>query len=75
MEKSWHEDCGKCRGKGYIVKVNGEWLKARRDAADVSLRELGKALGFSAMFLSDIEHNRRNCSEKVLKAYEGLKKP
>jgi transcriptional regulator with XRE-family HTH domain len=37
----------------------GEYLKHKRDEKQISLRELARALGVSAPFLSDVENNRR----------------
>ncbi len=50
------------------MKTLGERIKELRDAADMSLRELGKkAGGLSPVFLSDVELGRRFPSEDVLK--------
>lgn len=52
----------------YIMKTLGERIKELRDAADLSLRELGKkAGGLSPVFLSDVELGRRFPSEDALK--------
>jgi transcriptional regulator with XRE-family HTH domain len=45
----------------------GQYIRERREARDLSLRELAKKLDCSAAFLSDIELGRRYPSEKVLK--------
>jgi transcriptional regulator with XRE-family HTH domain len=37
----------------------GEYLKHKREEKQISLRELARALGVSAPFLSDVENNRR----------------
>jgi transcriptional regulator with XRE-family HTH domain len=37
----------------------GEYLKHKRDEKQISLREVARALGVSAPFLSDVENNRR----------------
>lgn len=50
------------------MKTLGERIKELRDAADMSLRELGKnAGGLSPVFLSDVELGRRFPSEDALK--------
>jgi transcriptional regulator with XRE-family HTH domain len=38
----------------------GEFLRYARQSAGVSQRELGKILGVSSGYLSDVEHDRRN---------------
>lgn len=49
------------------MKSLGERIKELRDAADLSLRDLGKkAGGLSPVFLSDIELGRRFPSEEAL---------
>ena len=52
--------------------TNGEWLRTQRKQAGLSLRALGQRLHFSAPYLSDVERNRRGCTEKILAAYEAL---
>jgi transcriptional regulator with XRE-family HTH domain len=44
----------------------GQEIRRRRLAAGISLRGLAAKLGISAAHLSDIEHNRRRPSEKLL---------
>jgi len=44
----------------------GQEIRRRRVAAGISLRGLAAKLGISAAHLSDIEHNRRRPSEKLL---------
>jgi len=51
----------------YSMKTLGERIKELRDAADLSLRDLGKkAGGLSPVFLSDIELGRRFPSDEAL---------
>jgi hypothetical protein len=52
--------------------VDGGWLRERRELAGVTLREMGRRLGFSAPYLSDVEWNRRNRLPAIVKAYEAL---
>lgn len=54
--------------------INGRWLRHERELAGLTLREMAQRLGFSAAFLCDVEHDRRNCSPKVREAYEGLRR-
>jgi transcriptional regulator with XRE-family HTH domain len=44
----------------------GQKIRQLREAKDLSLRDLGKKLGKTAAFLSDIELGRRNPSDEVL---------
>lgn len=48
------------------MKSLGERLRELRAAADLSLRELGKKLGVSPAFLSDVELGRRHPTDKLL---------
>jgi len=48
------------------MKTLGQRIRELREARDLSLRELAKALDISAAFLSDVELGRRHPSEKVL---------
>lgn len=54
--------------------VDGAWLRERRELAGVTLREMGRRLGFSAPYLSDVEWNRRNRLPHIVRAYEALQK-
>jgi transcriptional regulator with XRE-family HTH domain len=45
----------------------GQEVRRRRLAADITLRGLAARLSISPAHLSDIEHNRRRPSEKLLK--------
>lgn len=44
----------------------GTYLRELRDARDLSLRDLAKKIGCSAVFLSDVELGRRYPSEELL---------
>ncbi len=46
----------------------GERIRQLREDKDMSLRELAKAIGVSAAFLSDVELGRRYPSDKHLRA-------
>lgn len=51
----------------YGMKMLGERIRELRDAADMSLRDLGKRAGnLSPVFLSDIELGRRFPSEDAM---------
>lgn len=49
------------------MKTLGERIRELREHKDLSLRELAKAVGTSAAFLSDVELGRRHPSPPVLK--------
>lgn len=56
------------------MKEFGELLKAKRLAADKTLRELGAYVNFSVSYISDIEHGRKSVPdlETVRKMQEFL---
>jgi hypothetical protein len=56
----------------YKRKTNGEWLRARRIAAGLTLIEMAKRSGFSKSHLSAVEINRRGCTEWLEHAYASL---
>jgi hypothetical protein len=62
--------CPRCGSPKSVV--DGAWLRERRELAGVTLREMGRRLGFSAPYLSDVEWNRRNRLPAIVKAYEAL---
>lgn len=63
------------------TKTLGDRIRELRTEKDWSLREFGRRIGKTAPHLSDIENNRRNPSEEVLRSiaseldttYEALK--
>lgn len=52
--------------------VDGAWLREKRKAAKLTLREMARRLEFSTPYLCDVELNRRNCTPEIRKAYEAL---
>ena len=48
------------------MQTLGEFIRKKRDEADISLRELARQIEITPPFLSDIELGRRNPSEDVL---------
>lgn len=64
--------CDACDGQGHIIKVKPDSLREVREKAGVSLRAMAKLLGFTPPYISDIERGRRNCTPKILKAYDKL---
>lgn len=55
-----------CKLTKMLDKSLGEVIRALRDKAGLSLRELAKSVDVSAPFLSDVELGRRYPSEEVL---------
>ena len=67
------EHCDHCHAE----KLDGTDMRRRRTAAGISLRELGRRVGISAVYLCDIELNRRRAKiagtgGRILKALEEL---
>ena len=64
--------CPHCSGDGKIRVVNPAWLRERRKNARVTMREMAKRLSYSAAYLCDVEHGRRNVSAVIHDAYKKL---
>jgi predicted transcriptional regulator len=64
-----HVTCPNCGGTGRQLVVSGKKLRALREAAGVSLRELAARAGLSPAYVSDLELGRRNCSPGRLESY------
>lgn len=47
----------------------GRTLKQQREASGVTLREVGRRMGFSAAYISDLEHGRRAWNATRIAAY------
>lgn len=62
--------CPCCGGLGVIAHHTE--LRRLRLAKGISLRDVAKALNFSASYLSDIELGRRRPSVKITKYYQSL---
>lgn len=60
-----HVDCPSCRGVGSVLTFDGAAFRKARSKADLSLREVGKRAGVSAMYVCDIELGRRQPSDRV----------
>jgi transcriptional regulator with XRE-family HTH domain len=69
-QKFTDEPCPRCGSAQRVV--NGAWLRERRTRAGLSLRDVGARLGYSAVYLSDIERGRRNALPRIVKVYEAL---
>lgn len=59
--------CSKCGAEREVF--NGAYLRLRREAHQLSLRDVARQAKLSAAFLSDVENNRRNASDRALWAY------
>ena len=64
--------CARCHGLGEQRWPRGAWLRARREAAGLSLRALARQAGCSAASLSLIELGRQRVSARVLAVYTAL---
>ncbi len=64
------ETCGTC-GQSRRV-VSGRWLRERREAYTVSLRDMARRLKLSAAYLSDVELNRRRATDKIIASYRRI---
>lgn len=70
MAKFTDQPCQRCGAPRRVVSP--DWLRAKRLAAGLTLREFAARRGVSAPYISDIEHGRRNCLPAMLAAYEAL---
>lgn len=64
--------CPYCEGRGGGWTAKPAALRRARRASGLSLREMGKRIGLSAMYLCDVERGRRNATERIVQAYERL---
>lgn len=64
------EKCQRCGSIGRVVDPH--WLRAERQDAEITLREMARRLGVSATYLSDIERGRRSAMPRIVAAYEGI---
>lgn len=65
-------ECRACGGRGYTVRLAPEAMRAARERAGLSLRELGRSIGVSAPYLSDIERGHRAGNTAIWSAYEDM---
>lgn len=66
--KFTHAFCSRCGAPRSVV--NGDWLRFVRLRAGLTLRQFAKRAGVSAVYISDIERNKRNCLPKMRQQYE-----
>lgn len=68
----WYSSrCPCCEHK--VVKLNGAWLRWKRESADLDQRTFAAKLGVSGPYLSDLERNRRDVPAYIEIAYRRLK--
>ena len=48
------------------METLGAFVRRKRDELDMSLREFARQIGYTAPFVSDLEHGRRHPSDEVL---------
>lgn len=65
------EVCQGCLGSGRTIDSakTGQALRAKRLAAGLTLREVGKAMGLSLQHLSDMESGRRGWTTNKIERY------
>lgn len=63
--------CPTCKGDGEDIFIDGELLRAKRIArwGKNSGRRMAREIRVSAMYLCDLEKNRRNWTEDLARAY------
>lgn len=54
-----------CPGKGKPGVLTGEQVRARRESMGYTGAELARVLGLSPQYLSDVERNRRRCTDRI----------
>lgn len=68
--KAQRVPCPCCGAPRRGWKFRGEDLRAAREAAGLSLRELARRIELSPAYLSDLELDRRNITAAVVAKYE-----
>jgi predicted transcriptional regulator len=65
------DKCPKCKGTGRVPnqKSVGEEMRQLREKHGKSLRQIAKILGFSAPYISDLEHGRRDWNPATMLNY------
>jgi predicted transcriptional regulator len=64
--------CPKCAGSGHVLdpRAVGQRWRQIRTAQGISLREMARKAGYSAVYLSDLERGRRNWTAQTMAHYE-----
>lgn len=71
LESAPEKDCAHCNGSGKCRNWSaiGEKLRAKRQKARISLREVARRMEISAPYLSDMELGNRNWSTERMAAF------
>ena len=64
------ESCSKCGARR--KRVNGYWLKARREAAELQQDDFAKRVSRHPSLISMIESNKREATPELVAIYESL---
>lgn len=64
--------CAKCKGVGSVERVNPAWLRAAREAAGLSRKELATQCGVSYGYLTNLENGYAPATPKHLALYQAL---
>jgi hypothetical protein len=66
------EDCPLCSGRGVVARPERRALRRTREAAGLSMGEMGRRLSMPVAEISAIELERTSCPPRVLAAYAAL---
>lgn len=63
--------CPQCGGAGKVSDPAqiGARLKREREAAGITGREMARRMDYSAMYICDLEHGRRDWKAELIEAY------
>lgn len=64
--------CPQCGGSGKVCDPAqiGARMREHREAHKLSAREVARRMGFSAMYVCDLEHGRRGWSADLIEKYQ-----
>lgn len=64
--------CPHCNGAGVVLddRDQGQLMRERRQAREITLRMMAKGSGLSVSYLCDAELGRRRWNTRLLKLYE-----
>jgi predicted transcriptional regulator len=71
--EEWFAYCGKLYFEE--IKRNGQFARDVREKSGRSLRSVAKAMGISAMYLSDMERGNRNWSSQQVEKWKKAMQP
>lgn len=66
-----YKKCSHCNGSGQDIddEATGRNVKEMRQSYNCGLRELSRAVGWSATYLSDLEKGKRKWTEPKMERY------